>query len=137
MLLRAFGPPGAPFPEAVDAAAALAAARRFEVSPRVAARQGRARLAEELGAETAAGFQRDLTTAAAPQITAVRLIRLGSVTHAFDMGTMAVSLDFTKGDGSISVTAPASSWIAPPGYYQVFVLNRNGVPSEGRTVRVQ
>lgn len=65
MLLRAFGPPGAPFPEAFDPAGALQAARRFEVSPRVAARQGRARLAAELGAETAAGFQRDLTTAAA------------------------------------------------------------------------
>jgi hypothetical protein len=65
MLLRAFGPPGAPFAEAVDPAGALAAGRRFEVSPRVAARQGRARLAAELGAETAAGFQRDLTSAAA------------------------------------------------------------------------
>jgi hypothetical protein len=65
MLLRAFGPPGAPFPEAFDPAGALQTTRRFEVSPRVAARQGRARLAAELGAETAAGFQRDLTTAAA------------------------------------------------------------------------
>ncbi|HJR52023.1 MAG TPA: galactose oxidase-like domain-containing protein [Gemmatimonadales bacterium] len=79
----------------------------------------------------------DLTTGAAGQITDVRLIRLGSVTHAFDMGTMAVSLDFTKGNGSISVTAPASSRIAPPGHYQIFVLNRNGVPSEGRIVQVQ
>jgi hypothetical protein len=79
----------------------------------------------------------DLTTAAAPQVTAVRLIRLGSVTHAFDQGTMAITLDFTKGSGSISVTAPASSRIAPPGYYQILVLNRNGVPSEGRIVRVQ
>ena len=65
MLLRAFGPPGAPFSEAVDAAGALAAARRFEVSSRVAARQGRTRLAAELGAEAAGDFQCDLTTAAA------------------------------------------------------------------------
>jgi hypothetical protein len=35
------------------------------------------------------------------------------------------------------VTAPGSSRIAPPGYYQIFLLNRNGVPSEGRIVRVQ
>lgn len=60
MLLRAFGLPETPFPEAIDPAAALAAARRFEVSPRVAARQGRGRLAAELGSEVAAGFQRDL-----------------------------------------------------------------------------
>lgn len=75
MLLRAFGPPGAPFPEAVEPAGALAAARRFEVSPRVASRQGRARLAAELGAETAAGFQRDLTTAAAQGMRIEALLR--------------------------------------------------------------
>jgi len=75
MLLRAFGPPGAPFAEAVDPAGALAAARRFEVSPRVAARQGRARLAAELGAETAAGFQRDLTAAAAQGLRIDALVR--------------------------------------------------------------
>lgn len=60
MLLRAFGPPDAPFLEEVEPAATLAAARRFEVSPRVAARLGRSRLAAELGSEAAAGFQRDL-----------------------------------------------------------------------------
>jgi len=75
MLLRAFGPPDAPFPETVDSAGALEAARRFEVSPRVAARQGRARLAAELGAETAAGFQRDLTTSAAQGLRIEALLR--------------------------------------------------------------
>jgi hypothetical protein len=75
MLLRAFGPPGAPFSQAVEPAGALAAARRFEVSPRVASRQGRARLAAELGAEAAAGFQRDLTTAAAQGMRIEALLR--------------------------------------------------------------
>ncbi|HEU4525299.1 MAG TPA: galactose oxidase-like domain-containing protein, partial [Gemmatimonadales bacterium] len=83
------------------------------------------------------GSSFDVTTPSAPQVTAVRLIRLGSVTHAFDMGTMAISLDFSRTNGSISVTAPASSRIAPPGYYQIFLLNRNGVPSPGHILRVQ
>ncbi|MFL6193510.1 MAG: nucleotidyltransferase family protein [Thermoanaerobaculia bacterium] len=68
MLLRAFGPAGAPFPEPVDPfdpEAALAMARRFELSARIAARQGRERLAAELGAGAAAGFWRDRTAAAA------------------------------------------------------------------------
>ena len=68
MLLRAFGPPGAPFPEPFDAGAALVAARRFEVSARIVARQGRASLGAELGpagAAAAAGFQRDHAGAAA------------------------------------------------------------------------
>lgn len=78
MLLRAFGAPGAPFLQAagpVDPAGCLAAARRFEVSPRVAARQGRARLAAELGPEAAAGFQRDLTAAAAQGLRIESLVR--------------------------------------------------------------
>jgi len=65
MLLRAFGPPGAACPVAVDAAAALALARRFEVAARIAARQGRERLAAELGPEAAAGFARERAAAAA------------------------------------------------------------------------
>jgi hypothetical protein len=79
----------------------------------------------------------EVSTPAAGQITHVRWIRLGSVTHAFDANTIAISLDFTAGDGSISVTAPANPNIAPPGHYLLFVLNRNGVPSTGRTMRVQ
>lgn len=65
MLLRAFGPAGTPFPGAVDPAAALATARRFEVSARIAVRQGRERLAAELGGEASTGFARDRARAAA------------------------------------------------------------------------
>ncbi|HEY3571641.1 MAG TPA: nucleotidyltransferase family protein [Thermoanaerobaculia bacterium] len=65
MLLRAFGPAGAPFPKAVDPAAALAMARRFEVSARIAVRQGRERLRAEVGEETAAEYARDRARAAA------------------------------------------------------------------------
>jgi galactose oxidase len=79
----------------------------------------------------------DVTTPAAGQITQARWVRLGSVTHSFDANTMALSLDFTAGDGSISVTAPPNPNVAPPGHYMLFVLNRNGVPSTGRIIRVQ
>ncbi len=79
----------------------------------------------------------EVTTPAAGQITRVRWVRLGSVTHAFDANTMAVSLDFTAGNGSISVTGPPNPNVAPPGHYMLFVLNRNGVPSSGRIMQVQ
>ncbi|HVT18487.1 MAG TPA: nucleotidyltransferase family protein [Thermoanaerobaculia bacterium] len=63
MLLRAFGPAGAVAP-AAEAGEVLALCRRFDVSARVAARQGRARLAAEMGA-AAEGFARDQAAAAA------------------------------------------------------------------------
>jgi hypothetical protein len=79
----------------------------------------------------------EVATPAAGQITHVRLIRLGSVTHAFDANAMAVSLDFTAADGTLSVTSPQNPNVAPPGHYLIFLLNRNGVPSTGRIIRIQ
>jgi hypothetical protein len=71
------------------------------------------------------------------QITEVRWIRLGSVTHAFDMGQRANTLQFTATDAGVDVRAPANPNLAPPGYYLLFILNRNKVPSEGKIVRIQ
>jgi hypothetical protein len=78
----------------------------------------------------------DVATPNAAQVTDVRWIRLGSVTHAFDMSARANTLAFTPTATGVSVTAPALATLAPPGYYLLFILNRNGVPSVGRIVRV-
>ena len=89
--------------------------------------------------QTTVGYGQTITvnTSYAQQITQVRWIRLGSVTHAFDAGQRANSLSFTKTTTAVKVTAPSNSKKAPPGYYLLFILNRNGVPSAGRIVRVQ
>lgn len=71
------------------------------------------------------------------QITDVRWIRLGSVTHAFDANQRANTLAFTKTATQVKVTAPKNGKLAPPGHYLVFILNRNGVPSVGRVIKVQ
>jgi galactose oxidase len=78
-----------------------------------------------------------VTTPYAAQITKVRWIRLGSVTHAFDSNARANTLTFSKVAGNIRVTTPAFGRRAPPGHYLLFLLNRNGVPSVGRIVQVQ
>jgi galactose oxidase len=78
-----------------------------------------------------------VTTPNAAQITDVRWIRLGSVTHAFDAGQRANTLVFSQTATGVDVTAPANSNLAPPGYYQLFILNRNGVPSVGKVIKIQ
>jgi hypothetical protein len=78
-----------------------------------------------------------VTTPNAAQITEARWTRLGSVTHAFDMGQRANTLAFTRTATGVSIDVPESANHAPPGYYMVFILNRNGVPSTGRVVKVQ
>jgi len=78
-----------------------------------------------------------VNTPNAAQVTAVRWIRLGSVTHAFDMSARANTLSFARTTSGVDVTAPANPNLAPPGDYLLFILNRNGVPSAGKVVRVQ
>jgi hypothetical protein len=78
-----------------------------------------------------------VTTPNAAQVTDVRWIRLGSVTHAFDQSQRANTLAFSRTASGVDVTAPANANLAPPGHYLLFILNRNGVPSAGKIVRVQ
>jgi hypothetical protein len=59
------------------------------------------------------------------------------VTHAFDDGQRANTLPFTRTATGVDVTAPAGPNLAPPGYYQLFILNRDGVPSKSRIIRIQ
>jgi putative nucleotidyltransferase-like protein len=86
MLLRAFGPLGASFADPIEPAATLAMARRFEVSARIAARQGRGRLAAELGSEAADGLGRDRVAATAAGLRLMALAeRVAEVAAAVDV----------------------------------------------------
>jgi chitodextrinase len=68
-------------------------------------------------------------------ITRVSLIRTGSVTHAFDQNARATSLSFTQAPGGLSVDMPANRNDVPPGYYMLFLVNGQGVPSVASFVR--
>ena len=77
-----------------------------------------------------------VSTPDAGNISSVVLVRAGSVTHAFDMDQRLVSLSFTQGAGTLTVTAPPNGNIAPPGYYMLFLLNSSGVPSVASFVQL-
>jgi hypothetical protein len=71
----------------------------------------------------------------AASIKSVALIRTPSVTHALDQNGRYIPLSFTAGSGQLTVTAPSSSNTAPPGYYMLYIVNTNGVPSVASFVR--
>ena len=81
-----------------------------------------------------AAFQ--VQTSNAANIASVVLLRPGAPTHAFDMEQRLVELPFTAGSGVLNVTAPPSGGIAPPGYYMLFILNSQGVPSVATFVKL-
>ncbi len=63
-------------------------------------------------------------------------IRLPAVTHAFDHSQRANYLSFTQSGGTLTVTSPANADLAPPGFYQLFVLNAHGTPSAGSIIQI-
>ncbi len=71
-----------------------------------------------------------------PDIAKVTLVRLSSVTHAFDQNQRINVLTFTSQGTTRTVTAPAGPAICPPGHYLLFVLSTSGVPSVARIVRI-
>jgi galactose oxidase len=78
-------------------------------------------------------------TAQAAQISRVSLLRLSSVTHAFNMEQRINRLAFSAavdGDG-LNVAGPTNANLSPPGYYMLFILKVSGVPSVAKIVRVQ
>jgi hypothetical protein len=77
-----------------------------------------------------------LSTPDAATISSVVLMKAGAITHSFDMDQRYVGLSFTQASGSLSVTAPSNSNIAPPGYYMLFLVNQTGTPSLASWVQV-
>ncbi|GIW32255.1 MAG: hypothetical protein KatS3mg071_2429 [Meiothermus sp.] len=78
------------------------------------------------------------TDVPATVVERVTLVAFGAVTHAFNMGQRFIELSFTRtGPNSLQVTAPASPNLATPGFYQLYVLDGRGVPSEARVVRLR
>ena len=84
----------------------------------------------------------------AATISKITILRLSSVTHAFNMSQYINELSFSPTTGGLNVTAPraptaraiasppAPPVVAPPGYYLLFLLNGNGVPSVARIIKL-
>ncbi len=89
-------------------------------------------------APTYAAYGGIIPIATPDDVRQVVLVRHGSSTHGLDTDQRRVPLDFVSAPG-VGVTAlvPASRAIAPPGPYTLFVLDANGVPSEGKPLLVE
>lgn len=64
------------------------------------------------------------------------LVHPAATTHANDMAQRHVELQVRPIAGGLTVAAPPSAAVAPPGYYMLFVLDAAGVPSVAKFVHV-
>ncbi len=77
-------------------------------------------------------------TPEAEAIASVVLIRPGSTTHSVNTSQRYIALDFEQvGSEELQVTAPEHGNLAPPGYYMLFIVNGDGVPSVAKMLRLR
>lgn len=69
-------------------------------------------------------------------VARMTLVRFGAVTHAFSNEQRFQDLSFTQSGKNLTVTLPASANNAPPGYYMLFALDAQGVPSKAKVLRL-
>lgn len=73
----------------------------------------------------------------ASSVARISLIRLGSVTHAFDMNQRYRTLSFVAKADTLAVGAVNDKNRTPPGHYMLFLVDGSGVPSVARIVRIR
>jgi galactose oxidase len=77
-----------------------------------------------------------VATPDAGTVTRGTWVRLSAVTHAFDENQRFNELALRRSAGGVTLTAPGSENLAPPGDYMLFLLTSDGVPSPARIVRL-
>ena len=69
-------------------------------------------------------------------ILKAELIRPAAVTHSSDPNQRFVDLPMTVTGNSIKLNLTSNPNLAPPGWYMLFVVGANGVPSVAKWVKV-
>ncbi|WP_345813111.1 RICIN domain-containing protein [Paraburkholderia sp. PREW-6R] len=89
-------------------------------------------------APTTAQLGTAISVAASSGVKSFVLMRLSSVTHSLNNEQRRIPLTFTVGTGGeYLLTIPSDPGVVIPGYYMLFALNANGVPSVSRTLQIQ
>lgn len=82
------------------------------------------------------GGSLQFTSPDAPDLRSVVLIRAGSATHEIDTDQRSVPLTFSASGSTLTAQLPSSANVLPAGYYMLFAVNSDGVPSVAPWIRV-
>ena len=92
--------------------------------------------ATDAPASVAAGQSFSIATSNPSNIASASFIRMAGTTHQVNAGQSFVKLNVTPTAGRVSMTAPSIDQ-APPGYYMVFLVDNQGVPSVAPVVKLE
>jgi hypothetical protein len=82
------------------------------------------------------GKQATYTSAQAESIKKMRLIRPSATTHVTDVDQRSIAVDFTADGDKVTVTLPKNRNLVPAGWYMLFAVDDQGIPSQAQWVRV-
>lgn len=86
---------------------------------------------------TQLGATMKVATPDAERIAKARLVRPSAATHVTDLEQRTVALDLSKApDGTLDLGVPKEDTIVPPGFYMLFLVDDQGIPSEAKWVQV-
>ena len=86
--------------------------------------------------ETNWTYGRSYAVKTSTPITSAELIRPAAVTHQSDPNQRSVALPISGAGDTVSLNLTSSADIAPPGWYMLFVTDRDNVPSVAKWVHV-
>ncbi|MGH4033732.1 galactose oxidase-like domain-containing protein [Actinomycetota bacterium Odt1-20B] len=91
------------------------------------------------GPETLADSGRATFKTAHPDtIASARLMRPSAVTHTTDVEQRSIALGLTKNKDSVTVDVPkGDTALVPPGWYMLFVTDKDGASSEAKWIQVK
>ena len=87
----------------------------------------------------AAGYGQQLTVSYTCDTALARAVihRSGSQTHSFTYNQISIPVAFDSNSGSVArITVPNNPNLLPPGFYMVFLLNTDGVPSTAKFLHI-
>lgn len=70
------------------------------------------------------------------ELARVVLVKTGAVTHSFDMDQRFIELPLVVASDEVATRLPENAADTTPGFYHLFVLNRAGVPSVSKILRI-
>lgn len=82
-------------------------------------------------------FSMQIHLATGKTLSKVRIISLPSVTHAYNENQQFLTLGFSGSDGNYTVNSPSDSFKATPGYYMLFAVDSDRVPSIAKIIKLK
>ncbi|HYN93407.1 MAG TPA: discoidin domain-containing protein [Pilimelia sp.] len=78
-----------------------------------------------------------VTVATDRAVSRFSLVRLGTATHTVNTDQRRIGLTPTAVTGGYQLSIPTDPGVVLPGYYMLFALDANGVPSVSRTIQIR